>query len=208
MLKKNVRRNLGSVIYFSTIFIVLISIFLIEQTYVKGPNNKGTKYNYVMKNLLDKDIPVLAKNQTMLKPFTDSNIKIVRNFYNYKDEKEKQQNALIYHDNTYMQNSGVDFGGVPNFDVIAVLDGVVINVSEDPLLGKNIEIRHSNEMISVYQSLSEVKVNKGDNVLRSQIIGKSGLSNIAKDLSDHLHFELFYKGQVVNPLDYFNKKIE
>ncbi len=53
-----------------------------------------------------------------------------------------------------------------------------------------------------------MKVKKGDNVLRGQVIGKSGLSNISKDLKDHLHFELFYKGQVVNPLDYFDKKIE
>ncbi len=208
MIKKKIRKNLVSIMYLSLILVVLISIFLIEGTFTRKSNDKDRLYIYVMKNLLDNEIPVVGRNNTMLRPFTDSNVKIVRNFYSYLDDKQKQENSLIYHDNMYMQNSGIDFGGVPNFDVIAILDGTVINVSEDPLLGKTIEIRHNNEMISVYQSLSEMKVKKRDNVLRGQVIGKSGLSNISKDLKDHLHFELFYKGQVVNPLDYFDKKIE
>lgn len=57
-----------------------------------------------------------------------------------------------------MPNSGVDYGGKENFEVVSILDGTVIDVKEDDLLGKIVEIRHSNEMISVYQSLSEVTV--------------------------------------------------
>ncbi len=207
MLKSNVRKSLEMATYFGIVIVVLISVVLIERALTKNPND-STPYVYVMKDMLDNDIPVIGKNQIMLKPFTDTKVKVVKSFYNYLDDKEKQENAIIYNDGTYMQNSGVDFGGATGFDVIAVLDGTVIDVTEDPLLGKTVQIRHNNELISVYQSLSEVKVKKDDTILRSQIIGKSGLSNIAKDLGDHLHFELFYKGQVVNPLEYFDKEIE
>ena len=61
-----------------------------------------------------------------------------------------------------MQNSGVSYGGKESFDVVAILDGTVTNVAEDKLLGNVIEIKHDNDMISSYQSLSAVNVKKGD----------------------------------------------
>ena len=97
---------------------------------------------------------------------------MLKHYYDYQAEKETQEKALIYHENTYMQNSGVDFGGVDKFDVVSVLDGAVINVKDDTLFGKIVEIRHSNEGISLYQSLSEISVKKGDEVKQGQIIGK------------------------------------
>ena len=52
-----------------------------------------------------------------------------------------------------MQNSGVDYTSDSSFDVISILDGTVINVYENKILGTSIEVRHSNELISVYQKL-------------------------------------------------------
>ena len=63
-------------------------------------------------------------------------------------------------------------------------------------------------MISVYQSLSDVIVKKDDKVIQGQIIAKSGNSNINKDLGNHLHFELYYKGAIVNPEEYFDKSVD
>ena len=48
---------------------------------------------------------------------------------------------------------------------------------------------------------------QGDTVKQGSKIGKSGNSKINKDLVNHLHFELYVKGQVVNPEDCYNKKI-
>ena len=107
-----------------------------------------------------------------------------------------------------MQNSGVDYTSDNSFDVISILDGTVINVYENEILGTSIEIRHNNDLISVYQSLSEISVKKDDQVIQGQIIAKSGTSNINKDLGNHLHFELYYKGKIVNPEEYYNKSID
>lgn len=81
------------------------------------------------------------------------------------------------------------------------------NIKEDNLLGKTVDIKHNNEIISIYQSLGEVKVKKDDVVKQGDIIGKSGTSNFSKDLGDHLHFELIYKGQAVNPEEYYEKEL-
>ena len=123
-------------------------------------------------------------------------------------EADKQKDAIIYYENTYMQNSGVDYKSEEVFDVVSILDGTVIEVKEDAILGNVVQIKHTNDIISVYQSLSEVDVKKDDKILAGQIIGKSGQSNINKDIGNHLHFELYYQGQIVNPEEYYDKNVE
>ena len=107
-----------------------------------------------------------------------------------------------------MQNSGTDFVSENVFDVVAVLDGSVTDVKEDDTLGKVVEIKHDNGYISIYQSLSEVSVKKGDMITQGQVIGKSGTNELDKDMGNHLHFELYVNGQVVDPALYLNKELE
>ena len=137
----------------------------------------------------------------------NNDVKLSKSFYDYKADSKSQENSIILFEDTYMQNSGVDYSLEEVFDVISILDGIVISVKEDNLLGTTVEVRHSNDLISVYQSLSEVIVKEGDELIQGQIIAKSGISNINKDLGNHLHFELYYKGTIVNPEEYYNKDI-
>ena len=156
----------------------------------------------------DNDIPVVSTSSIIVRPYLDSNVSIYKTFYDYQDEINNQENSIILYEGTYMQNSGVDYTSDNSFDVISILDGTVINVYENEILGTSIEIRHNNDLISVYQSLSDVTVKEGDNVIQGQILAKSGLSNINRELNDHLHFELYYKGTIVNPEEYYNKSVD
>ena len=156
----------------------------------------------------DNDIPVVSTSSIIVRPYLDSNVSIYKTFYDYQDEISNQENSIILYDGTYMQNSGVDYTSDNSFDVISILDGTVINVYENEILGTSIEIRHNNDLISVYQSLSDVTVKEGDNVIQGQILAKSGLSNINRELNNHLHFELYYKGTIVNPEEYYNKSVD
>ena len=81
------------------------------------------------------------------------------------------------------------------------------SIKNDNILGNVVEVRHDNDMISVYQSLSDVKVTENQEIKQGDIIGKSGTNNISKSLGDHLHFELIINGQNVNPEEYYNKNI-
>ena len=104
-----------------------------------------------------------------------------------------------------MQISGVDYGMDTEFEVVSILDGTVMEVNDDEIMGKTVKIRHSNDLVSVYQSLSEVNVKANDAITQGTIIGKSGKSNVSADLGNHLHFELYYQGGVINPENCYDK---
>ena len=134
-------------------------------------------------------------------------MEIAKNYYDYKADADTQKKALLYYEDTYLQNSGVEYKGSDNFDVVSILNGTVISIKNDNILGNVVEVRHDNDMISVYQSLSDVKVTENQEIKQGDIIGKSGTNNISKSLGDHLHFELIINGQNVNPEEYYNKNI-
>lgn len=200
-------------LYGLTIIAFVFCLYMVQLIIGKAtfkPSLEEDKTDYVDNEIINfnNQIPVINDTKLIVRPYTASDIKIAKNFYNYQDDAEKQTNAIIYYEDTYMQNSGVDYGSDNVFDVVAILDGTVQKVSDDPILGKIVEVKHSNDIISVYQSLSQSNVNENDTVKAGEILGKSGESNINKDLGNHLHFELYYKGQVVNPEEYYDKNIE
>ena len=183
-------------------------IYLLEGVFSnKSLNKEKDDFDYVSNTIFESEVPVVSTSATIIRPYKDENIKIVKDFYDYEGEEKKQQEAIIYYEGTYMPNTGVSYGSENVFDVVSILDGEVISVKEDQLLGKIVEIRHSNDIISIYQSLSDVTVKEKDTVTQGQVIGKSGNANISKELNNHLYFELIVSGQTVNPEAYFDKAL-
>ena len=154
------------------------------------------------------DIPVINTDVAIIRPYVDSNVKIVKNYYDYQADASNQESSIVYYGNIYMQNSGVDYKLEEVFDVVSVLDGKIISVEDNDMMGTTVQIKHDNNLISVYQSLSNVKVKVDDTIIQGQVIAQSGESNINKDLGNHLHFELYHNGNIVNPEEYYNKSIE
>lgn len=187
----------------------ILVVALLVGTYVatKDFSKEEDTYQYVSNTILDNEIPVMNTEVTIMKPFSNTNVTIAKNFYDNQGDEEQQKNSIIYHENTYMQNSGIDYTNSEEYDVQSILDGEVIEVSEEELLGNVVTIRHTNDIISIYQSVNAVAVKKGDTVTRGQAIGKSGSCELNKDIPNHLHFELSIKGQIVDPNKYFDKKL-
>ncbi len=173
----------------------------------KNLSDSDEPVTYVSDTIIDSTTAVMDTSVKIINPYTDETTKIGKYFYDYKAEATKQEQAIIYHDGTYMQNSGIDFINDKVFDVIAVLNGEVLNVKDDEILGKIVEIKHDNDYITIYQSLSEINVKKGDKVNQGQVIGKSGTNELDKEIGNHLHFEFYINGQVVDPTLYLNKEL-
>ncbi len=187
-----------------TIFalVVIVSLFLSIEVI-----DEEEQLTYVNDTILDEYVPVVNVEETIKKPFTDNNVTISKNYYDYQASEEEQTNSILYHENTYIQNTGINYKSDNSFDVVSILSGEVIEVEEKELLGKSVTIRHDNELISVYQSLGEVTVKKGDKVLTGQVIGKSGSCDLITDSKNNLHFELYASGTITDPEIYYNKKL-
>lgn len=200
-------------IYALSLVLFVLSLYfgqkLLSNTLLKEKNLVNDEIEYVDSEIIENNnyLPVVETKETIVKPFVSSDVKVSKDYYDYMAESENQQNAIIFYENTYMQNSGIDYCSDKAFDVVSILDGTVIDVKSDNVLGTIVEIRHTNEIISVYQSLGEINVKLDDKVMQGQVIGKSGKSNLNVNIENGLHFELYYMGQVVNPSDYYDKSL-
>lgn len=207
---KKLRLKKGAIIgaYLIAFSLTGMSAFFVSQN-MQANNPTEEDIEYVNSSIIDdkEDREVIKEDVKMVKPYTNEEVQILKYFYDYQAEAETQEKSILYHENTYIQNSGMDFGLTDTFDVVSVLDGTVVDVREDELLGTVVEIKHDNDFISSYQSLSEVSVKKNDTVKQGQVIGKSGTNTIDQDLGNHLHFELYKSGEVVDPSKYFDQVI-
>lgn len=166
------------------------------------------EYTYVSSTILSQDIPVISQTTKMLKPYINQSVTVGKSYYDYKAESKQQESSITYYDGSYIQNSGIDYIAEETFDVVAVLNGTVVSVKQDEILGNVVEIKHENNYVTTYQSLSEVSVKKDDIVTQGQIIGKSGTNKLDKEMGNHLHFEVYVNGQVVDPSLYVDKEIK
>lgn len=191
-------------IYSVFVLILLVAVFITRSQFVVEKDDDET---YVTGSILDSYVPVINLDVTITRPYTNEDVKIGKDFYSYEDDSNNQTNSIVLYENTYMQNSGIDYVSENTFDVVAILDGEVIEIKNEELLGTVVTIRHDNDIISVYQSLGEVSVENGEKVTQGQIIGQSGTSVLNKELNNHLHFELVIQGALKDPENYFDKKL-
>ena len=206
MNKKNLKLYVVPAIYALAVLAFGTSMYLIQRVVNNNKFQSDEKMEYVDKEIVTDNeyIPVVDITPTIIKPFLIDGITINKTFYNQDDEQANQEKSIILYENTYMQNSGVDYKHTESFEVVSILDGTVIEVTENDILGKTIKIRHNNDLVSTYQSLSEINVKKDDSVLRGQVIGKSGTCGLYS--SDYnLHFEMSYQGKNIDPEKSYNK---
>ena len=184
------------------VLIPVLTVIIFSKESMKKTNDLVTT------DTISDTVPVINETRKMINPYTDSSVTISKSYYDYKGEATEQEKSITVYENTYIQNTGIDYVSTNTFDVISVLDGTVVTVKEDELLGKVIEVKHDNGLITGYQSLSEITVQKNDKIKQGQVIGKSGTNELDKEIGNHLHFEIYENGSSVNPLNYLNKEVD
>lgn len=93
---------------------------------------------------------------------------------------------------------GIDFDGITGDPVYPIMTGVVEKIENSIFgYGKSILISHGN-LKSLYAHLSEFNVSVGQEVTKSDVIGKVGTTGWA--YGDHLHLEVYDSGKTINPL--------
>lgn len=208
MTKRKLRKEVKYALYSVGIISLFGFLYLMDGISFKSKledNNNDIKY--VDDTIFDETVPVISTETVIMRPYSDTTVTILKDFYDYQASEDEQKNSIIYYENTYMPNTGISYNANNSFEVLSILAGEVTSVTEDGALGNIVQITHENDIISVYQSLSEINVKKGDTVIQGQVIGKSGTCNVLKDSENNLYFELIIKGMNVDPENYFNKLV-
>ena len=104
--------------------------------------------------------------------------------------------------NALDQHLGVDIAASPNQSVVAVLDGTVLLATYTSEMGYTICISHPGELISVYKHCESLIKKSGDRVKQGEVVALVGRGTDHALQGSHLHFELWYQGQPLDPEKY------
>lgn len=97
----------------------------------------------------------------------------------------------------------IDITAPTNSVVMSVLDGTVISAGWTDEEGYTIRIQHDGDIISVYKHNQKLMKKTGDKVSAGTPIAIVGGTGNTAD-GEHLHFELWHKGEAVDPTKYIN----
>jgi murein DD-endopeptidase MepM/ murein hydrolase activator NlpD len=97
-------------------------------------------------------------------------------------------------------HQGIDFGAGTGTPILAAGDGVVVEAGRKGGYGNWLRIRHSGSWDTGYGHISRFArgVRPGVRVRQGQVVAYVGATGLAT--GPHLHYEVFQRGQRVNPL--------
>ncbi|WP_239615815.1 M23 family metallopeptidase [Cohnella mopanensis] len=122
-------------------------------------------------------------------------------FYDATASVEEREAATVEYKNTFSPHMATDLArkDAEPFEVLAALSGKVTIASQTPTNGYEVQIEHPDGLVTVYQSLTDVKVQVGDQVEQGDVIASAGQSELEPTEGAHVHFEVRNNGLSVNP---------
>lgn len=209
---KSVKKLFVPTIYLIAILSVIGCILLTIMS-INKYLTESEKFNYSINGLIDNEVKSVQgedntiNNVNVIKPFRDEKVTVGRGFYDFEGEQTNQEKSIIFYENTYMQNSGVDYVSDEVFDVISVLAGKVISVDNDDVLGNIVKIEHDKNIITTYQGIDKVALKVGDVISQGTVVGVSGKSLVNSNYTTSLHFEVNYKGELIDPEKFYSLNV-
>lgn len=184
----------------------------------------GSKDVYSSFNIADKDITSVISFVDQLNrklDFQRSQYNVLFNKLNENKEMLENIPSIRPADGNFMTSSfgmrmhpilhimkmhqGIDINLSVGSSVVATGNGIVAFAGNKNGYGNVVEIDHGFGYHSVYAHLSEILVNSGKKVKRGELIAKSG--NTGLSTGPHLHYEISFNGEKINPLNFFLEDI-
>jgi len=100
---------------------------------------------------------------------------------------------------------GLDFTAPKGSPIYATGDGVIEEAHYSTTFGNVVYIDHNFGFETRYAHMTEFIVKKGERVKRGQIIGYVGNSGLS--VATHLHYEVLFKGEQINPINFFQRDL-
>lgn len=200
MTKRKLRGYVKPTIFMMSIAVITISLMFLSKD-MKTTN--GIDQTYVMNAIIDTITPVVnTNNSVIVKPYTSDKVSVNKTYYEKDASAEEQQNSLIYYEDTYLQNSGIIYSSSEEFDVVAVLDGTIIDIKQDEILNTVIYVSHDNNITTIYYGLKDVTKNINDQISQGETLGKSTNNKFCTE-NNSILFEVNNNGTVINPEKFY-----
>ena len=202
--------RIGDVIYLPNIRGIFISISDKETVY-----SLSKKYNVstdLIMEVNDLESPVLAPGMKIFLPGVRYNI--MKRAFALGEAFDKPVRGRLTSRFGYRRDpftgkisfhTGIDIANRIGAAVHAARDGVVTFVGLKRGYGLEIQIKHRFGYKTVYGHLLAARVKVGQNVKRGQIIGFVG--NTGRSTGPHLHFEVWLKSRLIDPMTQTNMAI-
>ncbi len=105
---------------------------------------------------------------------------------------------------TLARHEGLDFTSHIGAPILATADGVVTRSGWEASYGNIVEVTHADGFMTRYGHISKIHVLHGQRVKRGERIADVG--STGRSTGPHLHYEIFHKGQVMNPVQLLQLK--
>ena len=120
-------------IYLLILFTITAGAYFTREYYTKEVDNYGN-ITFVSNSIFSRSIPIINIPDLIHNPYEISDITIARYYYNEEDNIDKKEKSIVYYDNTYMPNTGIDYTNEESFEIVSIMDGSVIEIKEDEVL--------------------------------------------------------------------------
>lgn len=215
----NATLKLGSIIALGGVILVGTSIIYASNSEGNNATSSVIDESYTPSTSIEQtpsnpstsEPPVIQKVEEVIRPY-NVNCEVAHYFYDENDTAEIREKAIVTvpgANRTYMLSEGCDYTYSNNsFDVIAVVSGTVVEKMNDETYGNIVILQHENGTKFIYSSLSEIIVNKGEEVVQGKKIGVSGTCLYTESIGNALHFEIVKDNVNLNPEKVYTKSIE
>lgn len=197
--------------FYPAVYLCAAAIVMIGSLWIQhsmSDNQQKDKGHTAISQKGNDAVPVNSAKEVFNWPVTHKDaVKVAVPFFDVNADADAQAAALVNYDNSYVTSKGICLVANDNksFDVAASMSGKVVKAEKDDILGNVVEIDHGDGVVTVYESLGTMAVEKGQKVTQGEVIGTAGTDKFMQDLGIHLHFELRKDGVAVDPQAYFLK---
>ena len=173
-------RKIGLIIGI-VIFILILGCTYMNQSSARKKDNNNSNSNTTVQDTEIKQGEIIYKGKL---PMPIENFIQVTSKFGYRES----------HGVVHSNHTGIDLCGSLGSNVMAVQDGEVTHAGKQGGYGNCIEIKHIDEQGNAFYSFyahmrdNSLKVTKGQQVVKGQIIGTQG--STGNSTGDHLHFEI------------------
>lgn len=173
-----------------------LSLFLLScigaATYMLIPEEKEIP---VFQEEFVLELPVFEPiSQQPVQPYESGNIAI-----SYFNGTIKDVASVIEYEGVYRPSQGVVITKENlDFEIYAAMDGEVIAVKNDMMLGDAIQIQ-SDEYVITYQCISDIQVEEGMTVKQHDYLGKASSNMYLSELGNHLNLIVEKNGKIIDP---------